>query len=150
MNDRRLHRADPTHQGCADAQHVHHADADEQVFLNRALGAAGNGTGRSDLAEVVGHQRNVSGFACRLRAAATHRVAGIGLCQRGALLMPSPTIAARWHWPCSLAMAETLSSGIRSARTSSIPSSAAIAWAVAAFVTGQQHDPLDVAGLQHR
>ena len=61
---------------------MNHADADEQVLLHGAVGAAGDGAGRGDLAEVVGHQGDVGGFECRLRAAATHRDADIRLCQR--------------------------------------------------------------------
>ena len=45
VDDRGLDRPDPTHQCGGNAQHMHHAHADEQVLLNRAVGAAGDGAG---------------------------------------------------------------------------------------------------------
>lgn len=45
VNDRRLDRSDPAEQRCSDAEHVHHAYADEEVLLDGAVGEASNGTG---------------------------------------------------------------------------------------------------------
>ena len=62
----------------SDAEDVDDADADEQVFFDGAVGAAGDGSGENDPGEVVGQQGDVCCFESGLAAADSHRDADVG------------------------------------------------------------------------
>src|SRR5580692_3061009 len=59
----------------------------------------------------------------------------------GASLVPSPVIATMCPPRCSRLISASFSSGVASARKSSTPASAAMAWAVSGVVPGDHHRP---------
>ncbi len=89
-----------------------------------------DGARSGDLGEVVSYQ-SVGRLECGLRFSAIHRDADIGVGQRRRVVDGIADHRHEVSWACSLAIAATLSSGIRLARTSSTPGPITTGFAVA-------------------